>query len=146
MKLIQTKANVVLLRSGYSTVHPTRHSCIFTTSPGNPIPNHSKLTITSYTQLVNHVESKKCEEKHYAEKLQICTIKRASNNNYAPINAVSMNHVMALLRISDVATESNNGKLSKCICESSHMDMLLGSGLGLLNSEKYFCITFNISH
>jgi len=25
-----------------------RRSCIFTTSPGNPVPNHSKLTIHNY--------------------------------------------------------------------------------------------------
>jgi len=51
---------------------------------------------------------------------------------------MNMNHVMALLFISDVAThannrmELNNSKLSKCICESYHVDMLelaLWSGL-----------------
>jgi len=57
-------------------------------------------------------------ETYNAEKLQICTI---NNNNHAPSNAMNMNHVIALLLISDVAntrTESNNSTLNLDIVPS----------------------------
>jgi len=46
------------------------HSCIFITSVGNTVPNHSKLAIyhMPYTQLVNDVECKKCANNSFQQR------------------------------------------------------------------------------